>query len=178
VGCHRTFSDFGSDDVSKPIVSISCESNTEYEKALSLPTADRDDTLILVTSSGEKIAPYIISIWDETWTESGWLSADYMSLYFKLREIASELPVVSYSDDFTVQYEDSVSLKYISIYNVSFEQLHHNVDLTHLQELKAGTYYIGITVAERGIYIESEDKYESHGYDCACKLIIDAEIEN
>jgi hypothetical protein len=46
------------------------------------------------------------------------------------------------------------------------------MDLSYLEELPEGTYYLMIVVIERGEYIESESQHENEGYECAFKLVV------
>lgn len=125
-----------------------------------------------MTSNDETTVPYMLPLGSETATENGWRSAGGMPLIEMLPEIAQDLPLIKYSKDFSVQYKENVSFKWLAIYNESFELLHDNVDLSYIEELSEGTYYIGICVVEKGEYIESENEYESHGYNCTFKLAV------
>jgi hypothetical protein len=87
-----------------------------------------------------------------------------------LPEIAEELSVVTYSDDFTIQYREDASFMYIAIYDDSFERLYNAVDLSYLNKLSSGTYYVSIDVRKQGRYIVSENEYEVSGIECAFKL--------
>lgn len=140
-----------------------------------VPKPDGDDPsepidLISITSGSETITPHRLLLWSETSTKNGWLSTDGMPLIEKLPEIAQDLPLIKYSNDFSVKYKDNVSFKWLSIHGEDFELLHDNVELSYLEKLPKGTYYIGIVVVEKGKYIEAEQEYETYGYDFAFKL--------
>ncbi len=141
--------------------------------------ANSDNTLISITSNGETTLPYLYWLWGSSWTGKGFVEADALQLIYTLPDIAQELPIVSYHDDFMVQYQEGVSFSYMSIYDDSFERLYHIASyddkdyLSYLEDLPKGTYYIAIAVAERGKYIESENKYEYSGTDCVFKLVVE-----
>lgn len=138
-----------------------------------------DKTLISITSNGETTLPYLRFSWGSSMTDNGWLEADAVQLICDLPDIAPELPIVRYHDDFTVQYSEGVSYSSMLVYDDSFKPLDHiatysEIDyLTCLQELPEGTYYIGIAVVEQGDYIESAGKYEHSGTDCVFKLMVE-----
>lgn len=140
--------------------------------------ADSDKTMITITSNGETTLPYLRWSWGDSWTGDGWVSGDAIQLICELPDIAKELPVVSYHDDFKVQYEEGVSYSYMWVYDDSFEYLHHiapydDIDyLTCLAQLPEGTYYIAIAVVKHGEYIEAGDGYRNNGYDCVFKLVV------
>lgn len=138
--------------------------------------ADSDKTLITITSNGETILPYQRFSWGTSRTDNGWVSADALQLVCELPDIAAELPVVSYHDDFAVQYNKGISYSYMTVYNESFEYLDGNAPyddidyLTCLAQLPEGIYYVGIAVSKQGDYYLFENRYESSGYDCVFKL--------
>lgn len=127
---------------------------------------------IWIVSNDEIVVPWVGFAWAQSWTENGWLAADGVSLSMQLPDISSELPVVTYSEDFAVEYGEGVSISGLSVYNDSFKEVYHNVDLSYFEELSKGTYYIAITVSEQGNYIEAEKKYEMAGYHCAYRLVV------
>jgi hypothetical protein len=140
--------------------------------------ADFDDTLISITSNGETTPPYLYWVWDSSWTGEGWLAADALQLIYALPDIEKKLPIVSYHDDFSVQYKEGVSFSYMLVYDTDFTQLFHIASyddkdyIECLKELPEGTYYVGIAVVERGNYIESENQYEHSGTNGVFKLVV------
>ncbi len=138
-----------------------------------VPASAESMHLITVTSNGETIAPYENFAFARSWAENGWLYADGIALLYQLPELADELPVVTYSDNFAVQYKSGVSFLRMSVCSEAFEQIEHNARLEYIKELPAGTYYIGIVVTFDGKYIESEGEAEYIAYECAFRLIME-----
>ena len=143
-------------------------SNPELDSKAPVPTTDTGESLILVTTNGETTAPFVNLVWATEWTENGWIAADGFPLTDMLPEIISELPIIRYGDDFSVQYKDGVSFSGLSIFDNNFDRLHNNVHLSYLDGLPAGTYYIGIRVTGQGMNISQKvlHRYavESHLY--------------
>ncbi len=137
-----------------------------------------DDSLILVQSTDELTKPYQNFIWSMNWDGCGWLSADAMGVFYKLPDIHNEIPQINYGDDFEIHYREGVEFLYLSIYNSDFNRIHHNARQGILEALAEGTYYLVITVQSQGKYIETEEKYEYAGYECAYKIVIPDEISN
>jgi hypothetical protein len=138
--------------------------------------AESEDTLITITSDGETTLPYLYWSWSHSWTDDTWVEADALQLVYALPEIARELPTVCYCDDFTVQYQEGVSFAYMSIYDQDFERLYHiypSMDLSCLEELPEGKYYISISVVAQGEYIKPENEYEYNGSDCVFMLVVE-----
>ncbi len=171
--CSKVVPNHGSVNSSEPIISNDMnESVLKSDETIAPPPIDSGNTLTSIISNGETTVPFLQLLWDRSWTGDGWLSADGMSLIYMLPEIAEQFPIVTYDDDFTVQFKEGVSFTYMSIYDDGFERLYHNVDLSYLEGLPEGVYYIEIVVENQGKYIKSENQYEYHGYDCAFKLAI------
>lgn len=148
-------------------------------KADSANAAAEPETLIAITSNGETTLPYLRFSWGRSMTENGWIQGDALQLVCELPDIAPELPVVRYHDDFAVQYEEGVIHSHMLLYDESFTQLDHiapydSIDyLTCLKELPQGNYYVGIAVAQQGDYIESANEYEYSGTDCVFMLVVE-----
>lgn len=132
-----------------------------------------EDTVICVTSDGTRIAPRQRFAWGKTWTENSWLAADGLSLANDLPAIWYELPVLTSAEDFAVRCKDNVTVNGVTIYSGSFELLQNNADISCLQGLTEGVYYIIINASQQGRYIEKEKQYEETGYSCAYKLIVE-----
>ena len=123
-------------------------------------------------SNGVKIEPYAHIMWSPKWSENGWLIADMLSLYDILPKICDDLPEILYSEDFSANYKDGVSFVSTSIYNSdTFQYIYKNENLSIIDELPEGTYYLGIVVKEQGEYIESEQDHDEAGYECIYRLI-------
>lgn len=137
-----------------------------------------DKPLIWLTSNGETTLPYLRFSSSTSYEDGRWLAADALQLVCELPGIAPELPVITYHDDFTVQFQEGVNYTNMTVYDERFEYLYNiatysDMDyLTCLAQLPEGTYYVGISVSQRGDYIESQDKYEYSGTDCVFKLVV------
>lgn len=131
-----------------------------------------DDSLILVQSIDVLSKPYENFLWAEIWTENGWLSGDGMRISYKFSDIHNEIPQITYCDDFKIHYKEGVEFLSLSVYNSDFDRIHHSTKQEVLSDLAEGTYYLVITVKVQGKYIETEEKYEYSGYECAYKIII------
>lgn len=158
--------------------------DTEKEKDGALPPASGttaspheqdepvtvDDSLILLKSADSLTKPYENFLWAEEWTEQGWLSGDGTSVSRQFPDIQQELPQITYGDDFKIHYKDGVEFSSLSVYDSDFGTVFHNAEQEVLSELEEGTYYLVINVKKQGDYVESEEKYEYTGYECAYKL--------
>jgi hypothetical protein len=137
-----------------------------------------DDILMTITSNGETSLPYLHWAWDSSWTGIGWIAADAMQLDYTLKDIAQDLPTVSYHDDFAMKYEEGVSFSHMIVYDADYSFISHLADydevdhLTYLKELPKGIYYVAISVVKQRRYIETESKYEYSGFDCVFKLAV------
>lgn len=143
-----------------------------------VPNHDNDNLLVSIVSDEITTVPYQRFSWDTLWRDNTWIATDALQLICVLPEIAQELPIINYHNDFSVQYEEGVSFSHMMVYDDSFEYLHHiatysKIDyLSYLKTLPEGTYYIGIAVSKQGKYIASEKQYEYHGYECVFKLVV------
>jgi len=135
---------------------------TEMSAVIQVP-----DTPLSIRYQNRQTFPYVNFLWAESWTEYGWLNGDGMSVSMKFAEIQAEIPAVTYRKDWEILYQDGVSFLYASVYSETFERLYHNAELSVLDELTDGNYYLVITVKKQGDYIEADQKYESTGYECA-----------
>ncbi len=136
-----------------------------------LPASAYAEPLITVISNGEAIAPYENFLWASEWTDNGWLAADGIPAFFQdISELEPKLPSAVYGSDFAVELSPSTSFS-ISIWDDTKQRIYHNVDISYIDALPRGTYYINIVVTKRGKYIESEKRYEYCGSECIFKLI-------
>ena len=122
-----------------------------------------EDAPFYVISDGKRVAPHVEFAYSREWTEHGWLYADGAFFGDMLAETAAELPIIAFADDFSVQYEDDVSFDRLFVYDADFTQLCSNAELSYLQDLPDGEYYIGILVTIEGEYIASEGESEYTG---------------
>lgn len=122
-----------------------------------------EDVPLYVISDGKCVAPRMEFAYSREWTEHGWLYADGVDWSMDLPQMYMELPVVSLTEDFAVEYGKGVDFYNVSVYDAEFEQLYNNMDFSCLNELSDGDYYIGICVNIDGKYIESEGESEYTG---------------
>ena len=163
-----------SDISSEPIVSsIASTAFLDPSSNVSTTSVDLSQPLITITSGGKTISTYESILSDFSWDGENFRCADCASVWTMLPEIANELSVITYDDNFTIQYREDASFMYIAIYNDDFERLYNAVDLSYLKKLPEGTYYIAIDVRKQGRYIISEDQYEVSGIECAFELVIE-----
>jgi len=148
----------------------SSEAISEPESNIIASTADLSQPMILITSGGETISTYASILSSSSWDGEHFQCADCYPIYFP--DIADRLSVVTYAEDFSIQYREDISLSTVRIYDNNFERLYFNVDLSYLNKLTEGTYYVGVVVGKWGDYIISEDQYETSSYECAFKLIV------
>ena len=146
--------------------------DTWQTTAAAEPAASLENARVLIEANGTQILPYENFIWAESWTEHGFLCIDGSYISRKLSGIHHLLPQVVHDDDLALHYAENVTPTALAIYNDGFERLHRNAALTDLAELAEGEYYLVVTVKVQGKYIESEDRYESAGYEYACKLTV------
>ncbi len=145
-----------------------------YEMADMSDSSDLSfDSLILLKSNGATCEPYENYVWSQEWTEYGWLNADNLRIRYELPERYKELPQITYGDDFEILYRDSVTYTSMSVFDDTFELRYRNQEPSILETLEPGTYYISIEVVEQGAYVEAEDEYETTGYECVCRLLIE-----
>lgn len=111
-------------------------------------------------------------MWSSTWTGNGWLAADGMSISYKLPLMYDELPAISYSSDFALQYNEYISFTDLSVFNYNLEQICFNVDMSYLNKLPEGEYYVSVDIVEQGNFIEEESAFEKKGYECVFKLVV------
>ena len=163
-----------SDISSEPIVSsIASTSFLDPSSNVSTPSVDLSQPLITITSGGKTISTYESILSDYSWDGENFRCADCVSVWTMLPEIADQLSVVTFADDFSIQYREDESFMYIAIFDDGFERLYNAVDLTYLEKLPEGTYYIAIDVRKQGRYIISVSQYEYRGYECAFELVIE-----
>jgi len=177
IGCNKIYKGSDSENEQEYIVSDNIDvSDSESYNEVSTSPVDKGESPILVVSDDKTIVPLVKWLWSETWTETGWLSADGLPLNNILPDIADRLPVVNFSDDFSVQYSENATFSGLSIYDENFERLYHNVDLSYLDKLGEGTYFVVIQVLKQGKYIDVENEYELHGYECAFKILVNKQL--
>lgn len=137
-----------------------------------LPASAYAEPLITVISNGEAIAPYENFLGASEWTDDGWLAADGIPAFFyDISELEPKLPAAVYGSDFAVELNTNASSYRLSIWDDTKQRIYHNVDISYIDALPRGTYYINIVVTKHGKYIESEKRYENCSIECIFKLI-------
>ncbi len=134
---------------------------------------EAEEALILLFSNEEETKPYVRWLWKQEWTGNNWLHSDAIPFAEEIDRYGKEIPEIIYDSDFSVSYKEGVSFLSVSVYEVEspFERIEKYTDLSKLEELPEGNYYIGITVQEQGKFIEAEEKYEAVGYECIYWMI-------
>lgn len=135
-------------------------------------SATEDNNLLSVQSMDTLVQPYENFLWDQSWAKKGWIFADGLSISYDLPDICEEIPQVIYSDDFEIIYGKGVEFRRITILNSDFEEIHHSSRQNVIETLEEGTYYLILEVKVQGKYIKKQKEYETSGYECAYKLII------
>lgn len=132
--------------------------------------------LLTVTSGGTNAIPYEKILWLYTYAEDNgaWLSGDAMSVLYDLGAVLDRLPTVTLRDDFKITCAENVTPHGVTVVaRESLEVLYRNADKTVLTALPEGTYYVVVIASKRGDYIEAGGDYESEGFECVFRLIVD-----
>lgn len=143
--------------------------------AMELYEKTKTENLIYVQSAGSTIQPVLSFAYSEKWTENGFLCVDGGPVLNELTEWseATYLPALVYSEDFTVSYADKVSFRYVIPFDESKNQMDHLYDITELENLDPGRYFIGIVVNQEGDYIEPAKQSECTGWTCLFRLTVE-----
>lgn len=164
--------------------SISQRTTTEYTQE----SAARSQ--VTVCQRDETINLQEIFISAKTYEEGAkeWLFADGARLSTMLSEMAGQLPVARWGDDFAVQIPEDLSLYYIDLFDCDYGKLErlYNLDkgedgekpkdssgmgfMEYVAKLPEGTYYVAIAVNREGRYVEAEGEYETFGNEYAFRL--------
>lgn len=143
--------------------------------AMELYGKSKTENLIYVQSAGSTIQPVLSFAYSEKWTKNGFLCVDGGPVLNELTEWseATYLPALVYSEDFTVSYADKVSFRYVIPFDESKNQMDHLYDITELENLDPGRYFIGIVVNQEGDYIEQAKQSECTGWTCLFRLTVE-----
>lgn len=122
---------------------------------------------VTVSSGGESIVPCFQFAYAQVWETSedgngGWTFAD--GAENDLAEMAAELPVITYGEDFTADYNKDSSFSDLLIYDADFERIYQGGEMSELEALPGGVYYVGIGLTVRGQYIGQAQEWERSGY--------------
>jgi beta-lactamase regulating signal transducer with metallopeptidase domain len=132
--------------------------------------------LMAVTSDSTTVIPYENFLWASTYAEdnSGWLSGDGMSVFRDLGAVLDQLPTVTLREDFSMTCAADVAYSGVTVVaGESLEVLYRNADKMILTGLQEGTYYVAVSVAKQGDYIPAGGDYESEGYECVFRFVVD-----
>jgi len=132
------------------------------------------DALLTITSGGKTAAPYENILWAHTYDGNGWMYGDGRSVAYSLEEISESLPTVTLREDISISYADGVERRGgLDVYDENFERIYEKADMLLLTGLPEGTYTIAIRVEKRGEYSEAGGDYESFGYECVFRYVVD-----
>ena len=140
---------------------------------LLLAACQSNDAPLLTVKSGEDtITPYEHISSSKSWDaeEKVWTRAEIPKL--KLLAIAEELPTLIYANDLRFDHVKQVTVRSISLYDSLRSQNSLGHELSVLETLHAGEYYVVIHAIKQGDYIREEKDYERSGYDFAFRLIL------
>ncbi|NMA24677.1 MAG: hypothetical protein GX936_03310 [Clostridiales bacterium] len=68
---------------------------------------------------------------------------------------------------------DGVSPGGLDVYDKDYRRICRNADMPYLTALPQGTYYVSIHVTKRGGYREAAGDYESFGYECMFRYVVE-----
>jgi beta-lactamase regulating signal transducer with metallopeptidase domain len=131
--------------------------------------------LLTVTSDSTTVLPYENFLWSNTYAEDigGWLSADGISIFNDLGAVLAQLPMVTLREDFTITCAEGVSHHGVTVVaGESLEVLYRNADMMILTALPEGQYYVSISVSKQGDYVAAGGDYESEGYECVFRYVV------
>ena len=140
---------------------------------LLLSACQSNDAPLLTVKSGDTtITPYEHKTSSRSWDaeDKEWISAERPQL--KLLAVAKELPTLIYAGDLRFDHGKQVTVRSISLYDSLRSQNALGHDLSALETLHAGEYYVVIHATRQGDYIREEKDYERSGYDFAFRLIL------
>ncbi len=145
--------------------------DTDNGKEVDSPSYEFD-TPILLKSSGTEKEPFVHYRWSQEWFGDSWLCGDGIPLAAAVSGEGTELPEIVYENDFTVWCNDGVSITKINVYSADTEldKLYEYSNVSELEELSIGKYYLGISVTKVGEFIEEADEYETAVYECLYSL--------
>ena len=142
-----------------------------------LPTAE---SLLTITSDGETIRPFMHFAYSSRWTGAFFINADGTPIEENMTEWAKDthIPLLRYSDNFSVTYAEGVKLYYIRIFDETGkhpDNFHkaHLTDISQLADVKPGKYYVCLVVNREGAYIPETNSSESTGWDCLFRMIVE-----
>lgn len=154
---------------------LGCALILETDESTGSTTEPTPETPLSVTAGENTIQPYCSIrssyFWDEQ--RKGWLAADGTPVQYELAKIADSLPVITYAEDFSLQYRKNVTLYFITVFSDAFQEL--QIDASSeatLNTLPEGMYYVIITVKHQGEYVAEGNNYASSSYDCVFKMIV------
>ena len=126
---------------------------------------------ITVTSGGVTIEPALFLLYEQMWTESGWLFADGLPLEAAVSE-PDKLPELTLADDFQLHFDGYARKSGLQLYDGQLRLLRDNwYGDTAVNWLAPGSYYGVIEVfGPTGRYIASEGASEESVYRAVFRL--------
>lgn len=109
-----------------------------------------------------------------SYSNGHWIAADGMPIWMVFSPEENNFEEIEYSDDVEIVYEGEViSNSRLNVYDSEMKHYASNVNLTYIEALPAGIYYIGIPISTRGEYIDDEKYpgYESSTSEYVFKLV-------
>lgn len=144
---------------------------------------ERDMELQVTVKQGEDtLSLYEFFVFENFYDEKmkTWVAADGMRLSNALTQVANELPVAEWGNEFSVQIPEKLELYYVDIFDSSYEKTdrlfyteQENPQtklMENLAKLSEGVWYISVAVNEQGKYIEDGEEYEAYGREYAFRL--------
>lgn len=127
---------------------------------------------VSIVSGGESVVPYFHFATAHDWdAEHGaWIFADGTYLEYELPELAAGLPLVNYSEGFELVYNRDSGFYQLFIYDENYHLIYHGTDMSELDKLESGKYFVGIHVMVQGEYIPEGDDRESSSYEAVVAL--------
>lgn len=141
---------------------------------------------VMARQGNESISLYELMVSNMAYSEeNGCIFGDGARLSNVLTDIAEDLPLAAWGDDFEVRIPQELRFYYIDIFDERYEAVNRyfpdsdtgNDGLTstetcmnYMKELPRGTYYVSIAVVEEGEYVESEHQNEYTVYEYAFRL--------
>lgn len=119
---------------------------------------------VTIVSGEESMVPYFHFGYSWEWTDKGWLSADGEYWLYTLSDTESEFPVVTWGGGIELVFNRDSSFRYIHILDEDCAELYYGDDLSVLDELEPGRYYVSIAVTVQGQYIPEGDDFEHSGW--------------
>lgn len=131
---------------------------------------------IYVRASIYVIEPYVFKGCGKIWDGECMVMYDGPTAKEMLPDLAAEgkLENLVYYPDIRAEYFSNVAWNGKAyVFDESFEEIAHNEDISMLEKLGAGTYYVSLPMELTGEYIEEADEWEEELIECIFKLTVE-----